>query len=524
MRKQQLRETLIEYRFQTIDNSIFPMLDEFVELCDRDNIEDERALAYFLKGEACFRMGIYEDTVDSLNQCLLYHTDSLEGAKLAMSAYNLLGLMFSFMGYEVLALENYFYSVDISKEHKMYTAQAITYVNIGWLYRDLGDYDKALGYYEEAFAALEKTTYSSGRYYNVKSIGYAYMGQLYYKLGEYDKAVECVEAIETMQEKSLYEVSVENLCLQVYVYLGEQEKAWKNLESIIKKASSQDDFLECFEFYADACSFVIEQGMQKEARQLLEGMEQSAKKLDLAYVQLRLKRIEVSYHKSYSTHEKYLSACQDYVAMQEEYQTFINQNKLVGMRNIEAFQTIKKEKEIYREISRHDEMTGLLNKKTLEASVSEYLRTEERSVNAALLVVDLDYFKNINDTAGHLKGDKVIKDVAGRMKEAFSQYSLLGRIGGDEFAVFVREAFDRENIIARAKEFCNAIKELDYSDEPFTVSVSIGIAFAEAEINTYEQLFEIADKALYTAKDLGRGRVYVGKEERSEKYHAGNGI
>ncbi len=510
MRKQELKEILTEYRFQPIDESIFPLLDEFQACCEKDGIEEELALAHFLRGEACFRMGIYEDTVNSLNKCLIYHTETEEGIKLANSSYNLLGLIFSFMGYEILALENYFYSIDISKEHNKYSAQAVVYINIGWLYRDLEDYDKAMGYYELAFEALSKES-KPGVHYSVEALCCAYKGQLCYKMGDYEKAVECLEMIEKMQDNSVYyEVSVENLCVQVYHYLGKLDKVKENFASLITKASSRDDFLEFFEFYADACSFAMDKGMKEEAKQLLEAMEKSAKELSLAYVQLRLKRMEVYYHKKYSTYEAYLKACEDYIEMQQEYQHFINQNKLVGIRNIESMRRVKKEKETYREISRHDEMTGLLNKKTLENSVTDYLCSMERTEKSALIIVDLDHFKSINDSGGHLKGDMVIKDMAEKIKEVFSQYKLLGRIGGDEFAIFIREAYDRDNVIARASEFCEEVRKMDYSDEPFDVSVSIGVAFMEKEIDTYEQLFEIADRALYNAKDCGRGQVYVG--------------
>ena len=85
------------------------LLNKFLVLLDGVFVIAAFALAYFLKGEASFRYGIYEETVDNLNKSLIYHTDTEESNKLAVSAYNLLGLMFSFMGYEILALENYFY-------------------------------------------------------------------------------------------------------------------------------------------------------------------------------------------------------------------------------------------------------------------------------------------------------------------------------------------------------------------------------------------------------------------------------
>ena len=77
-RKEELKEILTEYRFKPIDKSIFPLLEEFQARCEKDGIVDELALAYFLKGEASFRFGIYEETVDNLNKALIYQTGTAE--------------------------------------------------------------------------------------------------------------------------------------------------------------------------------------------------------------------------------------------------------------------------------------------------------------------------------------------------------------------------------------------------------------------------------------------------------------
>lgn len=122
-----------------------------------------------------------------------------------------------------------------------------------------------------------------------------------------------------------------------------------------------------------------------------------------------------------------------------------------------------------------------------------------------LMLVDLDDFKSINDTYGHLQGDKVLSYVISRIKEVFSEGEIIGRIGGDEFVVFagnitkIDEVLDKATILKRALD-------ITYSTELLSIKISgsIGVAiYPEAGIH-YEQLMERADQALYQVKERGK--------------------
>ena len=169
-----------------------------------------------------------------------------------------------------------------------------------------------------------------------------------------------------------------------------------------------------------------------------------------------------------------------------------------------------KEKEQLELRSRTDPLTGLLNKVAYKKSVEEYLETND-TIGASFLFVDMDYFKEVNDTLGHEMGDEVIKDTAKAMQLLFANFDLVSRFGGDEFCIFVKE-IPRETLIDKL-HFANGKLRKDYSSDGKTVhlSASIGAAFCRKENATYDELFEIADAALYEAKDNGRD-CYVIKD------------
>lgn len=128
------------------------------------------------------------------------------------------------------------------------------------------------------------------------------------------------------------------------------------------------------------------------------------------------------------------------------------------------------------------------------------------------MLVDIDDFKKINDTYGHLKGDEVITDIAGILKDYTGEYDLAGRLGGDEFCVYFSDLLDVQVACEKAAMIAQKLKAIYTDKEPFTVTLSIGIAATNEQI-TYDTLLENADTALYQAKLNGKDCYYCYHED-----------
>ena len=159
-----------------------------------------------------------------------------------------------------------------------------------------------------------------------------------------------------------------------------------------------------------------------------------------------------------------------------------------------------------------DVLTGLLNKSAaqdlIRMMLANYRKEEERS---ALLMIDADHFKDINDTFGHAEGDKVLVEIGRIIKNSCRAADVAGRIGGDEFAIFMRRIVDPENACQLADRLQRQVSRA-FQDTPLAgrVSLSIGIALCPEHGERFDALFQAADKALYLVKSRGRGayRVY----------------
>ncbi len=163
--------------------------------------------------------------------------------------------------------------------------------------------------------------------------------------------------------------------------------------------------------------------------------------------------------------------------------------------------------------ARLDAMTGLLNKSTIIESVENYLKETSDDSKHALLMIDSDNFKAVNDNYGHAVGDEVIKYLGNVIKRTFRDSDFKGRFGGDEFMVFMKNT-TKEVTAMRAGQLNEAIRKPYVKDgKEIRISCSIGVAFYPKDGTDFDSLFGKADEALYKAKSLGKDRFVEYKNE-----------
>lgn len=166
-------------------------------------------------------------------------------------------------------------------------------------------------------------------------------------------------------------------------------------------------------------------------------------------------------------------------------------------------QAILKRQEVLRVRAELDEMTHLLNKTTAEHTISHLLMAKPTEPHA-MLVIDVDNFKAINDLFGHKMGDHTIAVIAGILASHFPSPDILGRIGGDEFVAFLRNISSKEEVYQKTQELLDAVTDKSAFSIPQSITLSIGLAFSEPYETSYHTLFEKADAALTESKNTGK--------------------
>ena len=170
-------------------------------------------------------------------------------------------------------------------------------------------------------------------------------------------------------------------------------------------------------------------------------------------------------------------------------------------------QRLRVQKEELERASQIDGLSQLNNRKYWEDQViREFHRTRRSGRTMSLIMLDIDHFKKINDSYGHLAGDGVIRSIGQLFNDALRRYDLAGRYGGEEFAILLPET-SLEEALMFAERLRVSVEAMEVAPHSIRCTASLGVAQMDGTTADYRELILKADQALYRAKDEGRNRV-----------------
>ena len=167
-------------------------------------------------------------------------------------------------------------------------------------------------------------------------------------------------------------------------------------------------------------------------------------------------------------------------------------------------------------LASHDSLTGIFNRRYfLEHAPTHILRSARANNNSYIIMYDLDYFKNVNDTYGHSAGDLVLKEISEQVKSMIRPYDILSRYGGEEFLILMCDSTD-DDVLRMTQRICNAIAKTPvvYKGNEIIITASFGIAKVKSPCDIHEAINN-SDNALYQAKNQGRNRVVLYEESNN---------
>lgn len=188
---------------------------------------------------------------------------------------------------------------------------------------------------------------------------------------------------------------------------------------------------------------------------------------------------------------------------------FIKTVALKRVQNLIHIWEHKVEAAKFKEEANTDPLTRLLNRRALEYKIKRLLERGDLK-KSALCLLDIDNFKCFNDQYGHSFGDKVLINISNQLERIILEGDLVGRVGGDEFVLFLKNIASEQSVQIRMQEICRVFME-EYQCKH--ISSSIGVALYPTHGMDYQTLFSRSDKALYQAKNAGKNQCVIFKEE-----------
>lgn len=468
----------------------------------------EMADAVYRRGVAAFAQGKYQDTIRELRHCL-----SMDKADdfmyLEVEAYNTLGMLFSFAGYETTALDYYLSAYEAAKQQNNTSGMVSSLLNIGLLYQSCKEYARALPYYMQAKEVAEHDLHSQ----DMLLVLYAdiQIAQLYCRIEQYAEARRIGKEVEKYaQVAAKGEFLLTKCILDILLAerIGDYDRVHLLAAEVVRHLRDDEQFIEQVDFYVDVCEMMFAYGAVTETRIILDLLRDRIKDTDFLRLRMRVEQIEVNYQREHGKEEEYKEACYRYVKLHEEYRQMLYDFQKKNLDNLDSMQKLEAEKREFERRSKCDLATGLLNKKAFCYEVEQCLQEHSGATMNAMVFIDIDNFKLVNDSFGHLLGDEVIVALASKLQECFSKKCICGRFGGDEFTVFIKQINDMMELEQQIEQFREDFAAEGFGkDKDIQITLSIGVSYNQGMRVSYQAMLSCADEALEKAKEYGKNRV-----------------
>lgn len=478
------------------------------------------AFAHYVMGSAMFVLGREQGLMSHATQAAAYFRETDDKVMLIRSL-NLQGIAYTASDEFQMALMTYkeAYDLAVIYENDRYRKDIIL-SNIAATYFSLGEHKRAIRTLEKLYMRRNKyskfdISFSFNNVYNLADI--------YCEIGELDKALSYVkeneqllEKIPREQERLMHGV----VATKIYYKLGQIEEANAWSDKVVGLIKSGVDNFELHRDYEKIVLMQLDLGEYDRADDYANFLWDESQKTKNTLDMLRATRMQARYFDLqdntrmslyYYRMMDNISQMRNAEVMKSQLNIAKNNENLV--KKMKEFQKLMKEKEEMEILANKDALTGLLNRNSLSRLLEQYV-SKSNSENKAVgcIFIDVDCFKEYNDTYGHVQGDRCLKNIADACKAVEEEGVHFIRYGGDEF-FGIAYGFSNEEISNKALSIVKQIKECDmkHSASKVTdrVTVSVGVLniILENEGNILD-VVNFSDRALYYAKEQGRNCIY----------------
>lgn len=436
-------------------------------------------------------------------------------------ALNLIGVIYAAIGNETMAVDFYLEGLECAIQNDLYAMTLPFYNNIGSRYMELNEHNKAITYFKRGEAELERPEVKKEERYDTwYMVTCLNLMSSYTSLEEYETAeVYLKKAQPYLGEDEMREYGVSFLVAQYKLYwsMGKRENVYEHLEEFLECALNDESASDYVTNMLSVCCLLSEMGEFDKWRRVIESFEQYAKEQASVYAQLVLTEMWMDYYKATNDMSKYIQLCVEHAKLYRKQKVVEDKERAAAIDLKIQLQEKEAERRAAEQMSLLDSLTKLGNRyKLREDSCAMQISCIEKQTRMAVGVLDIDCFKEHNDTYGHLQGDDTLQSLAKVFRSITEGVGTAYRFGGDEFVILVQDA-DVEKISQMAEKIKNCIKELHIANinskimPEITVSQGYYCFKPQFELSMEEVLTK-ADKALYHVKEYGRNHYHIIEE------------
>lgn len=432
---------------------------------------------------------------------------------------NLQGVIYGAMDNETMAVDCYLTGLEYCRKHRIKGLSHLFYSNIGTRYMELGDTAKAIDFFYKGIEDLKENGEElPGLYERWLIVNKLNLGVAHLRLGSLDEAEENLKAAMELADNTgdnTYTFTIMCGLSKIYLARGTEEYARGNLKSMMEFASLKlaplNDYMQDIISFIDILKALQEYDLW---RQCIEEFDKLSREVKSPTVMLQAVEFWLDYYSSRGMTEEHKRMCIRHTQLYMALKKFINQDKITALNAKLKLQQAEDDVKAARLRLEKDDVTGLKNRYAMEKHGSKKVELAYNTGTAlAVGILDVDHFKELNDTYGHLRGDMALKQVGNILDNCLDGYGDIYRYGGDEFVLIIPNgSYEVADKVAR-----KIIRNIEKSRIPNKaapvngkLTVSLGICCCiPKESDRLENLFDIADTVLYQVKNSGRNGYHI---------------
>lgn len=487
-------------------------LDYAVQLMDLAKAEGNEDLidyASCILGDACVQNRDFMEGIYYLTQGIsgLSQTDEYE---LICRCYNEIGVILNSQSHYIGAEEAYLNCINTARMRRMYFYEAMACANLASLCEDMGCYEDALQYRLralEAFSLAPENPLQASFELNV----YAYIVRLYVLLDNKDSVEYAYNNLQKkIEEYTVVDRIFETEIAKMYYgkYSGNLELANNAKQNVVEEFYKCDDFVVNQEEAMALFEYLMEEKDYETAEKAFEYFASMTVEEELVNQHLKIEEFRVRMYEDTGREKEMLESAMKCFEL--------HKRKLADLKN--SFKTtMRLQTEVVQQRTKNlflsaaaetDGLTGLPNRSKLNTVIDElFVMASKVDRSLGVEMLDIDFFKEVNDTYGHKRGDEVLVEVAKILKKIESDNVFVARYGGDEFIIYYYNMTDEE-IIKQVEYIQRSVEELRITMGFEKLSVSQGLVnHVPHELNRAWDYMMVADESLYYVKNHGKANA-----------------
>ena len=514
----ELEEQLLILRKQGRPEEILQKASRLLEIAQLHQDSYYIAAALYFQAYYEFSRGNYKECLQHCFQSEEY-CEKNEYLKILAYIHNLQGIVYSDLGDFLTSLHFLLKAYYLTMDHPEFEYHYAIINNLGTLFHDIDCEQRGIEYFIRAFQERRKMhlEFSLNDGIILTNILMVYM-----KMNRAAEAAPWYETFLRYFKDNDHVVLTENrIMISIFELWHRKDiaKLKQRLYDFLEAAPHTSDYKNTVRNYMDCIHICISLKLKDQAYLLYRNLEKMESHHPNSINSARLADIKVELAMQFCSKEELFLHLLEAYRLNRKAREQEKRNNLQSMMNTmdlenalyEQHIILQRNEELLRS-NKLDPFTEVLNKTAFRNHVLEAIRGKRADEKGAFFILDIDNFKIINDTCGHLVGDQVIMKVAANLQNNLREEDLVGRIGGDEFCMYLNHISCIEDIEKNALRIIDNIRNLNISKLQKQLTVSMGICIVDTE-KDFEDIFMKADHALYEAKANGRDQFVVYKND-----------